>query len=340
MQKKGIDIKFWAGIAISVLCLGVLFTKIDPVKVASAFGEMDWIYLIPAVIATFISYFGRAVRWRFLLLPIKKITLSSLYPATIIGYMANNILPARLGEFVRAYLLARREGLDTSAVFATLVLDRLCDGFTVLLMLLFTLFTLRLPAGMETVQQRMVAGGYITLALYCCVIAFLIVLKRRTVLTLSVVGRLLRPFPQVFSEKLIPLLGSFIGGIRLSSVPSQILAVGASSIFIWAFAAWPVDLLLRSFGVVLPLSGSLFILIFLVFGVMVPASPGYIGTYHIACVTGLSAFNIPSDKALSIALVIHGVGFFPVIAAGAYHMWRGKISFSLIKATSSEQENS
>ncbi len=62
MGKQGIDIKFWLGIGISVLCMGVLFTKIDPHKVAAAFREMDWRFLLPAIIATFISFFGRAVR--------------------------------------------------------------------------------------------------------------------------------------------------------------------------------------------------------------------------------------------------------------------------------------
>lgn len=339
-QKKKIDMKFWIGIAISVLCMGLLFTKIDPRKVLSALREMDLRYLAPAIIATFISFFGRAVRWHFLLLPLKKIPLSSIYPATVIGYMANNILPARLGEFVRAYLLARKEGIDTSAVFATLVLDRLCDGFTVLLILLFTFFTIHLPPGMEAIQQRMVIGGYITLALYCVVMAFLVLLKRRTSWTLHVVGILLSPFPAVFSEKLIPLLGSFIGGIRFTTSPRGILSVILSSLFIWTFCALPVDLILRSFGIVLPINGSLFILIFLVFGVMVPASPGYVGTYHIVCVTALKAFNIQSEKALSIALVLHGIGFFPVILAGAWHMWREKISFSSIRSTSPEQEQS
>jgi uncharacterized protein (TIRG00374 family) len=252
--------------------------------------------------------------------------------------MANNLLPARLGEIVRAYALARKEGIDTSAVFATLVMDRLCDGFTVLLMLLFTFFTLKLPQGMEQVQQNMVTGGYVTLALYCCVIAFLVLLKQRTLWTLKLVGLILRPFPTVVGEKVIPLLGSFIGGIRLATSPKDIFAIIMSSLVIWALAAWPVDLLLRSFGILLPITGTLFILIFLVFAVMVPASPGYVGTYHYACVTALTAFNIPSEKALSVALVIHGVSFFPVIVAGFYHMWREKLSFATIRDTTSQQE--
>jgi hypothetical protein len=340
LSGKGLDPKFWLGIGISILCMGLLFRQIEPDKVADAFREMDWRFLLPAILATFASYYFRAVRWHFLVLPLKSVPVRTLYPATIIGYMANNILPARLGEFVRAFVLARKEGLETSAVFATLVVDRLCDGFTVLLMLLFTFFTLRLPPGMEAVQQSMVTGGYITLALYCCVIGFLLLLKRRTVWTLHLVGLILRPFPVVVSEKIIPLLGSFIAGIRMSTAPRDILAIISSSLVIWAFAAWPVDLLLRSFAIDLPLTGSLFILIFLVFAVMVPASPGFVGTYHYACVTALKAFNIQSEKALSVALVIHGASFFPVIVAGFYHMWREKLSLASIRTTSSKQEES
>lgn len=333
------DLKFWIGIGISLFFLGLLLTKIDPAKVVAAFREMDWRYLVPAVACTFASYFVRAIRWHYLLLPLKKIRIGSLYPATIIGYMANNVLPARLGEFVRAYVLARKEGLEASSVFATLVVDRLCDGFTVLLMLLFTFFTLKLPEGMESVQQSMVTGGYATLVLYCAVIAFLILLKRRTVWTLNLVGTILKPFPSAVGEKVIPLLGSFIGGIRIATAPLPIMAVILSSLLMWATAAWPVDLVLRSFGIVLPVTGSLFILIFLVFAVMVPASPGFVGTYHYACVTALKAFNVQSEKALSISLVIHGINFFPVIAAGFYHLWREKLTLSGISTDSPEQEH-
>jgi uncharacterized protein (TIRG00374 family) len=332
------DTKLVLGIGISVICLVLLFRKIELAKVAAAFREMEWAYVVPAVLATFASYFFRSVRWHFLLLPLKKVPLGSLYPATIIGYMANNVLPARLGEFVRAFVLSRREGMETSAVFATLVVDRLWDGFTVLLMLLVTFFTLRLPPGMEAVQKNMVTGGYVTLALYCGVIAFLVLLKRRTVWTLRLVGQMLSPFPSVVGEKVIPLLGSFIGGIRVSTLPREIAAIAGSCLFIWALAALPVDLVLRSFGLELPWNGSLFILIFLVFAVMVPASPGFVGTFHYACVTALAAFNVSSEKALSVALVIHGINFFPVILAGFYHLWRQKLSLSAISTPSPEEE--
>ncbi|HTP65783.1 MAG TPA: lysylphosphatidylglycerol synthase transmembrane domain-containing protein [Geobacteraceae bacterium] len=332
------DKKLWIGLGISLFFLFLLFRKIDFDKLLGAFREMDYRYLWPAVLFTFISYFFRAIRWRFLLLPLKKTRLGNLFPATIIGYMMNNILPARIGEFVRAYVLAEKEGLSKSAVFATLVVDRLFDGFTILLILLFTFFTVKLPLGMEGVQHSLVAGGYVSLALYFSVIIFLIVLRKRTDGTIRLIGKLLRPFPSKVAEKIIPLLGSFIGGLRLTSNTTELMALVFTSLLIWAFAIWPVDLVLHSFGISLPITASMFIMVFLVFAVMVPASPGYVGTYHAACVYGLMAFNIQKEKALSVALIIHGVNFFPVILAGAYYLWRDNVSLRAIKERSMPDE--
>jgi glycosyltransferase 2 family protein len=234
-----LDLKFWLGIAISVFFLAVLLNNIDYKSLGAALLSADYLYILLAVCFTFFNYFLRAVRWRYLLISEKSIPLSSLYSATIIGYMANNLLPARLGEFIRAYTLARREQLETPAVFASLVIDRLFDGFTVLVLLLITLFTLRMPAGMEDAARALKAGGALMFLLYCGVMVFLYVLKRQTVKTLSVVGYVLKPFPTRISESIIPLLGSFIGGIRLSSRGGHISAVVATSAGIWLFCLLP-----------------------------------------------------------------------------------------------------
>jgi hypothetical protein len=328
---KKIDLKFWSGVGISLFFLVLLFRKIDFRQLVVALRAVDYIFIALAVLFTFISYFLRAVRWKYLLISEKTIPLSSLYPATIIGYMANNLLPARLGEFVRAYYLARKEGLQTPAVFASLVIDRLFDGFTVLLILLITLFTLKMPLGMDDAGLAIKAGGALMFLLYCGVLLFLFLLKRKTLRTLSFVEFMLKPFPQSFSERLIPVLGSFIAGIRMSSRGGHITAVIFSSFCIWIFCILPVDMVLRGFGIDLPITASMFILVLLVFAVMVPASPGFIGTYHYACFMGLSVFGVTESKAVSVALIIHGTAFFPVIIAGLYYLWRSKISFSDIQ---------
>jgi uncharacterized protein (TIRG00374 family) len=335
--RSKIDIKFWLGIAVSIFFMALLFRKIDFKQLLTALATVDYRYILAAVASTFISLFFRAVRWHFLLIPEKRIPLSSLYPVTIIGYMANNLLPARLGEFVRAYMLAQREGLQTPTVFASLVIDRLFDGCTVILILLITLFTLRLPQGMADAETALKTGGVVTFLLYAGVIVFLLLLKHQTMRTLAWTAILLKPLPQRFSERIIPLLGSFIGGIRLSSRGGHIAALLLSSLTIWLFCIIPVNMVLQGFGIQLPISASMFILVLLVFAVMVPASPGYIGTYHYACFKGLSAFGIAESTAVSIALVIHAVGFFPVIIAGFYYLWKSKMSLGGLRSAGSRQ---
>jgi uncharacterized protein (TIRG00374 family) len=337
VAKSRTDKKLWIGMGISLLFLVLLFRKIDFAKLAGAMREMDYRYLLPAVLFTFISYYFRAVRWRFLLLPMKTVGMRNLFSSTVVGYMANNLLPARLGEFVRAYVLADREKLAMTPVFATLVLDRLFDGFTVLLILLVTFFSVRLPAGMEHVQHGLVVGGYVTLVFYVGVIAFITILKMQTVRTLKLTARLLQPFPARVAEKVIPLLGSFIEGLKLSARPSDLAVLTGSSLVIWAFAVYALDMVLRAFGVHLPVTGAMFIMVFLVFAVMIPASPGYVGTYHAACMYGLMAFSIEKERALSIALIVHGVNFFPVIALGLFYLWRDNLSLAEVREKSAQQ---
>ena len=332
-MKIKIDLKLWSGIAVSVFFMLLLFRKIDFFQLWTALLGVDYCFIVLAVGGTFINYLLRAVRWHYLLIPEKRIPLSSLYPATIIGYMANNLLPARLGEFVRAYVLARKEGLQMPTVFASLVIDRLFDGFTVMLILLLTLFTLKLPQGMADAETALKTGGIVTFILYAGIIIFLLLLKRRTMRTLHWTGVLLKPFPQKFSERIIRLLGSFISGIRISSKGGHISAVLISSLLIWIFCIIPVYSVLLGFVIKLPVAASMFILVLLVFAVMVPASPGYIGTYHYACFKGLSAFGVPESTAVTVALVIHAVGFFPVIMAGLYYVWKSKMSFNELQGT-------
>lgn len=312
---------FWVGSGISVLLLLLLLRKIDFSSLVEALRKLDLRCLAAAVSFTFVSYWLRAVRWRYLLLHERPLPLSSLYSAVLIGYMANNLFPARLGEFIRAWVLAEREKLQAPAVFASLVIDRLFDGFSVMVMLAVVLLTLQLPPGMEQSASLLRAGGTTMLLFYAGVILFLVLLKLRPVAALALLARLLKPFPASVTEKVIPLAGSFLGGLRFSYGGRDLLGILMSSLLIWISATLPIYLVLLGFGIHLPLTASFFIMVLLVFAVMVPAAPGYIGTYHLACYTGLAAFGLPDTQAISIALVVHGVGFFPVILGGLYQVW-------------------
>ena len=320
--------QFWVGAGISVFFLAILFRSMDFAKLLDALRSMDARFLVPAVAATLFSYSTRAYRWKLLLAEEKNASMGNLFAAVSIGYMANNLLPARIGELIRVYVLGEREGIDKGTVFASLVLDRLFDGCAVLCILIATLFTLRLPGEGEGVRAALVTGGYVTAAAYLAIIGFLVLLKKRTSAMLRLAERVLKPFPPAVTAKVMPLLGSFIGGVRLSSRLGNLLGLAASSVVIWASAVWPIDLLLRSFGIVLPITASLFIMVLLVVAVMIPASPGYIGTYHYACYQALTVFGITGEKALGVALVIHAVNFFPITFLGLFYLVRGRMTLS------------
>lgn len=339
MNNSGrVDIKLVFGAGISIFFLVLLFRQVDYQKLLIALKSIDYRLLVAAVVVTLISYSLRAIRWHYLILPHKVAKPRNLLSATIICYMVNNLLPARLGEFARAVVFARKESMETSTVFATLVIDRLFDGFSVLLILLYTFFTVKLPPGMESLQQGLLTGGYVTLSLYIAVIVFLVLLKKSTEKTISFVDAVLKPLPWGLSGKVIPLINSFITGIKLPARRRHLIALTISCIFIWGTAAWPIDLVLQAFDIHLPFTASLFILVFLVFAVMVPSSPGYIGTYHAASMYGLMAFSLPKEQALSVAIVLHAVAFFPVIIYGFFFIWRDRISFSSIKTLDANKE--
>jgi glycosyltransferase 2 family protein len=326
MQLRMSDKRLWVGTGISLFFLFLLFRKIDCGQLVAAFREVDFRYLIVAVLATFASFFFRAVRWKYLLIPLKKCPTATVFSATIIGLMANGLFPARLGELARTYVLAEREKLGKSSVLASVVIDRMADVISLLVLLISTLFFLDLPSGSVKDRQILVVGGCTTLLISLMVIIFLVLLKVGKVNSPAAASRIFeRLFPKL-TEKVSRVVDSFVHGINLPTKFGHSLAIIGASVAAWVFSIIPVDLVLRSFGISLPIFASMFILVMLAFAVMVPATPGFIGTYHYACFTALGVFNVPQGKALSVALVMHAVGFVPVVIAGFVCLWRTGLS--------------
>jgi glycosyltransferase 2 family protein len=325
--RKKLDWRLWIGIGISLAIALLMARELDLHKLAAVMREIDYVYLAPALVLSLSTYYFRALRWRYLLAPMKKASMANLLSATLIGYMGNNVLPARLGELARAYALGKKENISFSSVCATLAMDRLMDGFTVLFILLIAFFTVPLPMEMAGLRKNLQVFGCLIAGAYCAVVVFFILLKKKKERMMSLTALLFKPLPVRLSALLQGLLGKFTEGLSLSARPTDILALVFVSIVIWGVAILPIDLVLRSFGITLPMTASMFIIVLLVFATLIPASPGYIGTYHAACAYGLmTAFSIGREKAMGIALVIHALGFFPVIAAGLVCLWRDNLS--------------
>ena len=160
MNKYG----YWFGFVLSLFFLVIFFRKIDLVTIWNSFLSVEYLYVIPLVVFNIFSFWVRAKRWQYLLAPIKKIKISPLFHATAIGFLANNILPARIGELVRAYVLGSKEKISKTSSFATIVVERLFDGFTILLLFLVVILFLPFPPDRSRVftQHHIKMAGFLS----------------------------------------------------------------------------------------------------------------------------------------------------------------------------------
>ncbi len=316
------------GIVISAVLLFLVFRNVDVAEFKQAMREANYLYVIPAVLLTLLSLWIRAFRWRFLLLPIKSIRIGRLYSATMIGFMANNLLPARLGEFVRAYILGTKENVGKSSCFATIVVERIFDGITLLLFLaiVMTFYSFSSPKWIYNTAYAVIAG-------YILVILFLIVLKTRTQDVIRITGRLFRPFPEKAGRVVIKTLQSFVVGLKiLQSLPNIILSF-VLSLFVWLPNVLLIHLLLKSVGIELPFSVAFVVLAGLGLGVVLPSAPGFVGTVQFVCVVSLALFAVPKSQALSFSIIYHASVFIPVTVVGLAYLAAEGMSLREIRSS-------
>ena len=162
--------KVWLGVAVSAVLLWVAVRGVSLDEVLQQLRQVRPVWLVPVIVSIFLRFWLTAVRWQVLLRPVKRVGIHRLFAITMIGFMANNVLPARLGEFVRAYALGRSEALPPSLPFATIVIERIFDGFTLLLFLV---------GGLSFLQpsRTLLWAAALTCALYLGILGGLVALR-------------------------------------------------------------------------------------------------------------------------------------------------------------------
>jgi len=318
--------RVYFGIAISVLFLFLAFRKVHLPELKDAIRSANYIYLLPAVFLSFLSLWIRSLRWMYIFQPIKKIKICNLFSVTMIGFMANNLLPARMGEFIRAYLIGKKEQISKISSLATIVVERIFDGVTLLFFLLFVLILYSFHAPMWLRNSLYAAG-----VLYIFAVGFLILLKVQPELALRFVNFLSHPFPKKFKQFLINSLGRFVEGLKVLQNPKIIIASTILSLLIWIPIALAIYCLLISFKIYLPVYVSFLLLGVLALGVMIPSAPGFVGTVQFVCVTVLSLFSVSKSQALSFSIVYHASQFIPITIVGMVYLWMEQASLRKIK---------
>lgn len=290
--------------------------------------------LAAGVVCLFGTYLLRAVRWRVMLAPLGRVSLGYAFRATLIGFAASFVLPARAGEFIKPWLVARREHLDPAATFATVVLERMLDLVTVLILL--GVYLVALDPGVAALDPALFAavrgGGLLAAAGAIGGMALLMVCASRPDLLTRLVAVCTAWLPARPRDVVRELTAAFAGGLAVVREPARLGLAFAWSLPLWLVIAAQIYVVSRALGVALPAAGSLLIMALLVVGVAVP-TPGAVGGFHEAYRIGATAFfGADNDHAVGAAIVLHAVSFVPTLMAGAWMMAREGLSLTHLGA--------
>lgn len=289
-----------------------------PGYLASADGR----YLLAAVVVATLTFPIRALRWRWLLHAEggRTVPMASTWHATAIGFMANNILPFRLGEVVRALSVSRLGGPSFPAAVASIAVERVFDALTVVGLFALVLTGPGVPAdltigGHPAGELIRVIGVVGVLALGAAATAGFYPEAAERLL------RRLVPWRTV-AEKLAGPLRSFAHGMKVLHDPGRIALVVLGSIALWTINAWSFGLAFRAFGIPGALPFAIIVQTFVVFGVAAPAGPGYVGVFEAMMVLAAKLFGIPDGAALTVALTYHVLTYIPITLLGAWSLSR------------------
>lgn len=289
------------GIAIGLVAVYFSVKNIRSDELKESLDAVKPLWLIPIVICNFIVIALKSLRWRIMLRQVKKIGFGLMFRVLTIGYMANNILPARLGEAVRIHMLGRDAEVSKLTTTASLISDRMIEAVSFLLLAASLILFTNVPKWMHY-------GLTVTLVVTVVVYTIAIIYSTRDVE---------HRFLKRFQEGIRPLLhwNIFIEGMMMSLL------------------SWLVQLLMiymtqEAFGVHLPFWSSLLVLIAVNLAIIVPSAPAQLGTFELACVLAYTSLGIDKSMALLIGATYHFAQIIPITLTGGIFMFFGQIRFS------------
>jgi uncharacterized protein (TIRG00374 family) len=316
----------WSTLAILGLTTGLLwlfFRDINFGDLWRAIVGANALYVAAAIAVTLLTYVFRTIRWRVLLEPVGPTHFRTAFRTTVIGFALLFLLPARLGEVIRPYLLARQEGLNASSTFATVVVERLLDVVAVLFF-----FAIAIPlAGVPVGREDKVAGLVAALGAAVALVALFILAghPERLGRWVAALGRWL---PAPVAGKLSNLARTFAEGLRVMRNPGHLGLAMLWSIPLWASIAIDIWLTTLAFDLTMPVIGSFLVMGYLTIGVSLP-TPGGAGGFHYFYQLALTnLFGADATIAGAAAIVLHAVSFIPVTVMGLVFMWQDGLTLS------------
>ncbi len=298
------------GLAITAVTLYIVYRDADPRLMLEALGDFNLVMLAPFGLLYAIQLWAKTERWAQLL-ERGSVSLRILFSSMMVGYTVNTLLPARLGEVARVYLLQKRANVPAGRTLSTIVVERLLDVATVVLILGIALLAVDLPDWMRSsvlLGTGLLVAGLIVLL----VIAYL---PRRVLTRAQAAAPVL--------ERL-PFRGTIESGFAL--LVEMVRTRRGLWAFAWSLPSWAcvvagTHVILLGFGFDVPIWASMVLVGATTLGMTIPSSPGYVGVFHLLAAEALELFGVAESPAETAALLIHVVSFTPVTLLGLYYLW-------------------
>jgi len=316
--------QFWVGLVISAVFLYFSLRGLKLGEVWRSMQSAKYIWLLPGIAVYFVGVWVRSWRWHYLLRPLKKIPTATMFPIVTIGYMGNNIYPARAGEVLRAVILKQREGVPVSASLATVIVERIFDGVVMLGFVFINLPELaRLThnsglIGNMDIRTLAVVGSA---AFFGALLVFLLAAMFPQT-TERLVDRLLPLLPGKIRAKTRDITLRFLSGLESLRSPVEALMIFLTTVLIWLLETAKYWFVMQAFGFSMTFFGLMLMNGIVNLATTLPSAPGYVGTFDAPGIAVLIAYGVPGEIAAGYTLVLHAALWLPITLLGAFFYLR------------------
>ncbi len=338
------DWRVWFAAAITIVCLWWSMRGVPLDEVLAAMGRADLLLLVGLSVPAYVAaVLFRALRWRHLTNPVAVMPRGILYTATSIGFMVNNLVPLRIGEVVRAWVLARDQRVSTSSMLGTVALERVLDIVSVLLLALFALSW----AGAESYEGGiLLEGAFLMIPVAVLALAGIVALRLWPEFVARTARFVLRPLPERIGVGAEGLLRRFSDGLGALRGGSHLFWIVLHSLLIWmVFSTIPVVAGIEAFGIDLGKPEEVLVLSWIVLAVVgvavaIPSAPGFFGPYQLAFKAVLVRFGVDPATALAAGLLVWFVFWVTLTLHGFLVLRLGGISFEDLTRSPSKDSDS
>ena len=316
--------KLVIGIIVSAVFIYFSIGGIDFAKVLLNLKDIRYSLLLPTVLIFLFVILLRSLRWEVILSPIEKVNQKKLFPITCIGFMGIALMPLRIGEFVRQYLVSTKSNIPLSSAIATILVERVFDMLVLIAIMAVVIMNGNYP-------PWIIKSGYIIFIILNLVIICLYLFYFKTEQMLRLLTPVLKVFPKKFKEALEGLIKTFAEGFTILASPKKLIFTVLFSVCIWFFSGFAIYSLFYLSGLSLSLVSAFAVLVITMLGVSLPSAPGFLGNFQFACIFALSTFNVSRSEAFAFSMVYYLIAIGINVLAGLLFLPFHKFSLTEMK---------